>query len=260
MLNSNSGLRILGVIPSRYASVRFPGKPLALIAGQSMIARVYFQALKALSLSKVVVATDDDTIFNHVQGFGGTAVMTSPHHKSGTERCLETVQTLEKMGETYDIIVNIQGDEPFISPSQIDLVAACFSNPDAHIATLAAPLNALADVNNPHVVKLVKDSNNKALYFSRHAIPYNRNNAGDEFLTGLYLKHIGIYAYRSHALKEIAILPPSPLETTEMLEQLRWLENGYSIYVNYTESAGVAIDTPEDLAKAEAYFINHTIE
>lgn len=240
-------MNILGVIPARYHSARFPGKPLADIRGKSMIQRVYEQASMAHSLSNLVVATDDERIFKHVSDFGGKVLMTNTHHQSGTERCNE-VLTLLNPDEDFDIVVNIQGDEPFIKPSQIDLVADCFSNDAVEIATLVKPLKDKEALRSHHTVKVIVNKHNKALYFSRRLIPYTKEEL-PENQWPLYYKHIGIYAYRAQVLKAICKLPPSSLEKAESLEQLRWLENNYQIFVNYTEEEGVSIDTPEDLKK-----------
>jgi len=247
-------MRILGIIPARYNSTRFPGKPLVEIKHKSMIQRVYEQALKAGCLSDVIVATDDERILNHVTQFGGKAVMTSAAHKSGTERCLEAYQEITADGSCFDIVINIQGDEPFINPDQIDKVAACFNKDDTQIASLAKIIRDKEELSNPNVVKLVIDNDYKALYFSRYPIPYNRDNKADDAITkNNYLKHVGIYAYRSEILQFICKLPPSKLELSESLEQLRWLENGYRISINLTDAENIAIDTPDDLAKAEFF-------
>ncbi|KAF0130877.1 MAG: 3-deoxy-manno-octulosonate cytidylyltransferase (CMP-KDO synthetase) [Bacteroidetes bacterium] len=245
-------MRFLGVIPARFASTRFPGKPLILIHGKMMIQRVYEQCLRATLLSKVVVATDDERIFQAVKSFGGNVVMTSADHQSGTDRCLEALQL---MGESFDAVVNIQGDEPFIHPSQIDQLAHLIQVSDADIATLAKAIDADEDLFNSNIVKLVTSVQGKALYFSRHAIPFQRSNAQECWqLHHNYLKHIGLYAYRSDVLAKIAALPVSSLEKAESLEQLRWLENGFSIGVGITEIQNFGIDTPEDLKKIPNFF------
>ena len=236
--------KIVGIIPSRYESSRFPGKPLIDIKGKSMIQRVYNQAKKAKALSDVIVATDDRRIFEHVTEFGGKVVMTSSDHPSGTDRCFEVLQ---KSGDDFDIAVNIQGDEPMIKPEQIDLLVSCFEDNEVKIATLVKPFENLSEIGNPNRIKVVLDKNKNALYFSRSAIPFHQK--GD---TPKYYKHIGIYAYTSEILNEIVQLVPSVLEKTESLEQLRWLENGYRIQTKETEFETPNIDTPEDLNKVLA--------
>lgn len=241
-------MKVLGVIPARYASTRFPGKPLVDIQGKTMIQRVYEQAMKAKSLSKVIVATDDERIFNHVQSFKGEVMMTSNVHQSGTDRCAEVINQLSS--EAFDAVVNIQGDEPFIDPSQIDSVVEVLKKEQFMIATLVKRIHTVGVIHNPNIVKAVFSSEGKALYFSRSPIPYLRNTPTDEWLSkGEFYKHIGLYAYKSSVLKEIALLPPSRLEQLESLEQLRWLENGYAIGIAETDLETIGIDTPEDLLK-----------
>jgi 3-deoxy-manno-octulosonate cytidylyltransferase (CMP-KDO synthetase) len=242
---------IHGIIPARWASTRFPGKPLALINGKTMIRRVYDQAAHAQSLSKVVVATDDRRIFDHVAAFGGEVMMTSSKHQSGTSRCAEII---ERSGAADpDVVINIQGDEPFIDPQQIDKLAALFSNTGIQIATLIKKIASAEELLNPNVVKVVTASDGKALYFSRAAIPFVRGYTEGEFLdTAAFYKHIGIYAYRTEVLKHIIKLPAGALETAESLEQLRWLEHGLTIHTALTHLESFAVDTPEDLSK----FIN----
>lgn len=232
------------MIPARYASTRFPAKPLADIGGQSMIERVYRQTKQSSAVVKAVVATDDQRIFDHVRSFGGEVVMTSPDHVSGTDRCFEA---LSKQAEKFDYVINIQGDEPFISPKQIDLLADLLDGA-TELATLAKKITDTESISNPNVVKLVKSVNKEALYFSRHAIPFLRNKVDHTFF-----KHIGMYAYRTDILEKITKLQVSPLEKAESLEQLRWLENGYRIKVAETEQETIGVDTPEDLDKAIAF-------
>lgn len=240
-------MKILGVIPSRFASTRFPGKPLIDIDGKTMIQRVYEQAKKANSLADVVVATDDDRIFNNVKSFGGEAIMTSSSHQSGTDRCAEVS---EKFDEKYDVIINIQGDEPFIDPEQIDQLCACFKDEKTDIATLIKKIDIEEDLFNPNRPKVAIDENNFALMFSRNAIPQIPNLEKEEwFKQHTFYRHVGIYGYRSEVLAKISLLPVSPLEKKERLEQLRWLENDYSIKVAETEHSAIAIDSPEDLEK-----------
>ena len=245
-------MKFIGIIPARYASTRFPAKPLALLGGKTVIQRVYEQV--AGILDEAYVATDDERIEAAVKAFGGKVVMTSVNHKSGTDRCYEA---FTKVGEGYDVIVNIQGDEPFIQPSQLEAIKACFDDDKTQIATLVKPFtptdgfDALENVNSP---KVVVDKQMNALYFSRSIIPYQRNADKCEWLQGhTYYKHIGLYAYRAEVLKEITSLPQSSLEKAESLEQLRWLENGYTIKVGITDVETIGIDTPEDLERAERF-------
>jgi 3-deoxy-manno-octulosonate cytidylyltransferase (CMP-KDO synthetase) len=241
-------MRILGIIPARYASSRFPGKPLADIGGKPMIQRVYEQAKKARSLSDVIVATDDARIEQAVKRFNGTAVMTSAEHKSGTDRCFEA---LKRMKNKYDVVINIQGDEPFIHPGQVDAVASCFKDRKVEIATLAREIKKAEELINPNVPKVIVDKKKFAIYFSRSPLPYLRGKYPKAWVKGhTYLKHIGIYAYRCAVLEKITRLEQSPLELAEMLEQLRWLENGYKIKVEFTTRESVSVDTPGDLAAA----------
>lgn len=243
-------MTILGVIPARYASTRFPGKPLIDIAGKSMIRRVYEQAKQATSLSQVVVATDDARIFDHVQSFGGMAVMTGEHHPSGTDRCYEV---LSVRGSEFNYVINIQGDEPFIRPEQIDLLATMLDG-TTFIATLVKELRDEESLFNPNVVKAVVSLRGDALYFSRSPVPHQRNVPNQQWLsTGKFFKHIGMYGYRSDVLEKLVKLPVSPLEKAESLEQLRWLDNGFTIRTVETQSETMGIDTPEDVAKALAY-------
>lgn len=240
-------MTILGVIPARYDSSRFPGKPLAMIHGKTMIQRVYEQALKCDKLNEVVVATDDNRIFDHVNSFNGKAVLTSEDHQSGTERCAEVVRLLSKK---YEVVINIQGDEPYVSPDQIATVCACFDLPNVDIATLKKKIEHTEELQNPNRPKVTVDDNDFAQMFSRQPIPVLDNVKITEWLNHQdYFKHIGIYGYKSNVLLKIAQLNGSPLETKERLEQLRWLENGYKIKVAETTEEAIAVDTPEDLAK-----------
>lgn len=240
-------MKTLGIIPSRYASTRFPGKPLIDIAGKSMIQRVYEQAKKATSLSEVVVATDNDRIFDHVKYFGGNVVMTASSHESGTDRCAEV---LNKIEDNFDIVINIQGDEPFINPEQINQLCTCFEDTKTEIATLIKKIDTEEELFNPNRPKVDVDENSFAKMFSRNAIPEMFNLDKKTWLSKqTYYKHIGIYGYRSSILKKISQLPYSSLEIKERLEQLRWLENGYQIKVAITEFEAIAIDTPNDLEK-----------
>jgi len=247
---SNKEYSALGVIPARYGSTRFPGKPLVQIDGKSMIRRVYEQASGSAGLSRVVVATDDDRICSHVRDFGGEAIMTSTHHRSGTERIGEVLEILELSGEEYPVVVNIQGDEPMLDPGQIDRLIQCFRKPETQIGTLVMKIIRDNELLNPNVVKVVMDQQQNALYFSRATIPHLRDIPAEEWLLhGIHYKHIGLYAYRTDVLKQIVKLPAGSLETVESLEQLRWLENGFRISVVITEHESIAIDTPEDLLK-----------
>ena len=274
-------MKILGVIPARFASTRFPGKPLVEIQGKTMIQRVYEQAKKCKSLAHVVVATDDERIFNHVVAFGGEAMMTDPKHESGTDRCAEVVEKLnfdiqtahldsdeavvfDKIKPKYEgiftAVINIQGDEPFIDPEQIEKIANIlrggFADYEANqaasfdIVTLVKELGNQEDIDNPNVVKAVFGENGRAVYFSRSPIPYLRGIEKELWAeSGQFFKHIGLYGYKTSVLLAISKLPKSLLEEIESLEQLRWLENGYSIGVAETELETIGIDTPEDLKK-----------
>ena len=247
-----NNLRFIAIIPARYASTRFPGKPLATLGGKTVIQRVYQQVEKAIS--NVIVATDDERIFTHVESFGGKAVMTGSQHRSGTDRCWEAYQ---KNGGNEDIIINVQGDEPFIQPSQILSLQQCFYDPETDIATLVKPFDMARDfeeLENPNSAKVVIDKNMNALYFSRSVIPFMRGITPQEWPSRhQYYTHLGMYAYRAKVLETITNLPPSPLEISESLEQLRWLENGMRIKVGISYKSSIGIDTPDDLARAEAF-------
>jgi 3-deoxy-manno-octulosonate cytidylyltransferase (CMP-KDO synthetase) len=245
--------KILGVIPARYASTRFMGKPLVDIGGKSMIQRVVEQALKAQTLHKVVVATDDERIFAHVKSLGYAVVMTDAAHQSGTDRIAEVAEIFQT--ESYHAVVNIQGDEPFIQPEQIDLLTNTLFEKNANIVTLGKKIMAEEMLDNPNVVKVVFDAQGQALYFSRHAIPFLRNVIAPQNRceqTDFY-KHIGLYAFRTDVLLQLAKLPQSRLELAESLEQLRWLEHGWRIQVGITTLETIGIDTPEDLLKIMNY-------
>ncbi|HEY8934129.1 MAG TPA: 3-deoxy-manno-octulosonate cytidylyltransferase [Cyclobacteriaceae bacterium] len=240
-------MQIIGIIPARYASTRFPAKPLADISGKSMIQRVYEQARKSSSLTKVVVATDHQEIYNHVKNFGGNVSMTREDHPSGTDRCYEAVS---QQNEKYDYVINIQGDEPFIKPEQIDLIASKLDG-KTEIATLVKAITDAEQLFNANVVKAVVSKEMKALYFSRATIPHLRNIPQEQWLgKQKFFKHIGMYAYRNDILKQLIQLEVSSLEKAESLEQLRWVENGFSIAVAETMLETLGIDTPEDLLKA----------
>lgn len=244
-------MKIIGIIPARYASTRFPGKPLIDIGGKSMIQRVYEQAKKAHYLTDVVVATDDERIEKEVRNFGGKAVMTSITHQSGTDRCFEALGSFA----SADIVINIQGDEPFIQPQQIDEIAACIENNNGvEIATLIKKITAKEDLFNPNIPKVIFNKNKEALTFSRQTLPYIRGKETAEWLNHhVFYKHIGIYAYRADVLADIVKLKPSSLELAEGLEQLRWIENGYKIKIEVTGFESVAIDAPEDLKKLDNF-------
>ena len=243
-------MKVLAVIPARYASTRFPGKPLAMIHGKPMIRRVYEQCQKSGKIDEVVVATDDERIANAVTGFSGNVVMTSSTHKSGTERCNEVANRYQNDGKAFDIVINVQGDEPYIEPSQIDLVASCFSDDEVEIGTLIKKIENPGELFDPNVVKIVTGNDGAAILFSRQAIPFLRGVEKNEWLKHHdFFKHIGIYAYRSGVLKTIAGLSPTSLEKAESLEQLRWLENGYKIKTLITTFESISVDTPGDLEK-----------
>jgi len=245
-------MKFIGIIPSRYGSTRFPGKPLADICGKTVVRRVYEQAAKALDT--VVVATDDERIYDAVEAFGGKVVMTRPDHKCGTDRCLEAYQAIttpvwREQNDTDTVVINIQGDEPFIQPEQIETLMACFDRPDTEIATLVRPFtdaDSRADIENVNTPKVDWDrGSGEARMFSRKMIA-----ASD----GKYYRHIGIYAFRADVLAQITQLGQSPLEIAERLEQLRWLENGYHIRIGVTEIPTIGIDTPEDLQRAIEWY------
>ena len=239
-------MRFTGIIPARYGSTRFPGKPLAIISGKPMIQHVYERAGEALE--QVLVATDDERIERCVQSFGGQVIMTSTTHQSGTDRCYEAATKAKFPIKDEDVIINIQGDEPFIQPEQIAQIKSCFHSEDIKLATLAKKINSEALLHNPNTVKVVTATNGNAIYFSRSAIPYCRDSKdGGWTQKHPYYKHIGMYAYRLGTLRQLCKLAPSSLELSESLEQLRWLENGYSIKVMLTEYESMGIDTPEDL-------------
>jgi len=247
----NLKARAVGIIPARFASTRFPGKPLVEIAGKTMVMRVYEQAKKASSLADVVVATDDERILNHVWSMGGNAVMTSNTHVSGTDRCAEAVEILK---EEYDVVVNIQGDEPFQQPSTIDAIVALFDDKEVQIASVMRQLKNIKSILNPNRVKVVFNRNNDALYFSRQPIPYEAN--GDHRMavgTSAFYLHVGMYAFRASTLKSITALEISRLEALESLEQLRWLENGYTIRMVETLLDSPSVDVPEDLEKLTSF-------
>ena len=248
-------MKALAIIPARYASTRFPAKPLALLQGKPIIQHVYQRV--AQTIPNLCVATDDPRILHTVEAFGGKAVMTSTHHQSGTDRCYEAYTLV---GTEADVVVNVQGDEPFIAPEQLHTLLACFNDPNTQIATLVKPYShtaTLEQISNPNSPKVVVSTDHFALYFSRSIIPHLRGINPTEWpQKHTYLKHIGLYAYRPHTLKQITQLPPSPLEQCERLEQLRWLQAGLHIKVGYTQQETIGIDTPADLKLAEQYIKN----
>jgi len=245
MLKNN----ILGLIPARYGSTRFPGKPLADIGGKPMIQRVYEQASKVLS--NVYVATDDERIEKAVKQFGGKVIMTSASHQSGTDRCTEALNKVEKAeNKSFDVVINIQGDEPFIEPDLLETLAGCFLSSMTEIATLVKPLTRNEDLFDSNKPKVIFNPKYEAIYFSRSPIPYLRQFPQQEWASHYkYYLHIGLYGYRSDILREITNLKPSSLELAESLEQLRWIENSYTISVRITDHESIAIDTPEDLER-----------
>lgn len=245
-------MEFLAIIPARYASTRFPGKPLTMISGKTMIERVYEQSCKAFE--NVYVATDDNRIFETVINFGGRAIMTLASHLNGTSRVLEAMTQIEKLRGTHcKYVINIQGDEPFIKPEQLKELTSCFANPQTEIATLVKKITNSEDLFSPDIPKVVFGKNGQALYFSRSPIPYLRDIPKDQWVDiAQYYKHIGLYGYKRETLIEIAAMAPAPLEKAESLEQLRWLENGVKIAVNETIFDSYSIDTPEDLNKLKA--------
>jgi len=243
-------MKFVGIIPARFASSRFPGKPLAMINGKTMINHVYEQASACNELSSVIVATDDERIYKEVSSFGGEVMMTSNEHRSGTERCNEVSTQLIEEGQidVSDVIINIQGDEPFFQPQQIRLLVDSFNDTDVKIATLAKKIGNSEKLFDPNMVKVIIDKFDYAIYFSRSPLPHVREKNSEEWLSvQSYYKHIGIYAYRANVLQGICKLEPSPLEISESLEQLRWIDNGYKIKVQITKIESIGIDTPEDI-------------
>ncbi len=246
-------MKFIAIIPARYASTRFPGKPLAKLGDKTVIQRVYEQVTK--QITDAYVATDDQRIYDHVASWGGKVVMTRTDHKSGTDRIEEAMEKIEMTDGTYDVVINVQGDEPFIQPEQIEEICRCFDDANTQIATLGIRFgNDITAIQNPNSPKIVVDRKGFAMYFSRSVIPFCRGKEQETWGTAFpYLKHIGMYAYRREVLREVTNLPQSPLEIAESLEQLRWLENGYRIKVGETSTETVGIDTPEDLQKANAF-------
>lgn len=237
-------MKTIVIIPSRYGSSRFPGKPLALIAGKPMIQHVYENVTKTPQIDNVYVATDDDRIFQAVQSFGGKALMTSPNHTCGTDRLAECADILNLSDD--DIVLNIQGDEPMITPKMVSTLRSCFDNPEVYMGTLKKRINSQEELDNPNVVKVITDVNDNAIYFSRYCLPYNRDNRKVE-----HFKHVGAYGYKTFFLKQFSKMPKTELEMAESLEQLRVIENGYKIKVKETDVMTVGIDTPEQLTYVE---------
>jgi 3-deoxy-manno-octulosonate cytidylyltransferase (CMP-KDO synthetase) len=242
-------INALAVIPARYASTRFPGKPLALIQGKTMLQRVYEQVKKS-HVKQIIIATDHDAIETHAKTFNATVMMTRTDHISGTDRIAEVIQRLD---QKFDVVVNIQGDEPFIHPGQINKLIDAFSDPTIDIATMVKPVSSADEYHSADVVKAVLAVNGNALYFSRQSIPYFRKGFDGKKLQQNVYKHLGMYAYRAEVIKKIALLPVAPLEEAEQLEQLRWLQNGYTIRALLTNIETIAVDTPDDLKKAENF-------
>lgn len=246
-------MKTIAIIPARYASTRFPGKPLAMLGGRPVIQWVWECVSGMKELSGAAVATDDERIAAAVSAFGGRAMMTSDKHRSGTDRCGEVLSQLEAQGEHYDVAINVQGDEPFVQEAQIRRLIACFDDADTQIATLKTAIAETEELLSPNNVKVVCNQQGEALYFSRQPIPFMRGIEERDWLgRQKYFKHVGIYAFRADVLKAVVRLQQTPLEVSESLEQLRWLENGYSIRVEETEMANIGIDTPEDLTIAES--------
>ncbi len=249
-------MKILGIIPARYASSRFPGKPLAIISEKPMIQWVYERT--SLVFEHVYVATDDERIRKAVEAFGGKVVMTSTAHQSGTDRCAEALDIVEELSNVkFDIVINIQGDEPFIQPEQLKKVASCFNDPSVQLATLVKQFSNNEDIFNPNSPKVILNKKNEAIYFSRSVIPFIRNKDESVWQENYpFFKHVGLYAYRTDIIREITKLSQSSLEIAESLEQLRWIENGYRIKVEKTDMETLAVDTPEDLEKVKEYAKN----
>ena len=246
--------KTVAIIPARYASTRFPGKPLALLGGKPVIQWVWENVSVMPELACAVVATDDERIAKAVEGFGGRAVMTASTHRSGTDRCGEVVRKLREQGQEYDVAINVQGDEPFVRQEQLRCLMDCFVDGEVQIATLKTAIHNTDELLSPNNVKVVCDLRGRALYFSRQPLPHLRGvEEGQWSDRQPYFKHVGIYAFRTSALEELVQLPQSPLELSESLEQLRWLENGYRIQVKETSVANIGIDTPADMALAEHY-------
>lgn len=260
-------MKVLAVIPARYASTRFPGKPLAPLAGKPIIQWVWERVANSQRVADceaeegiamdAIVATDDRRIVEAVEAFGGRAMLTGNQHRSGTDRCGEVLCNLEAQGQYYDVVVDVQGDEPFVRRNQITDLVDCFADPSTQIATLKTAIGNIQELLSPNNVKVVCDKDDRAIYFSRQPIPYLRGVEQGQWVAHQpYFKHVGIYAFRAEILKQVVRLQPSALECSESLEQLRWIENGYPIRVRATEQGNIGIDTPADLAAAEEYLLN----
>ena len=246
--------KTVAIIPARYASTRFPGKPLALLGGKPVIQWVWENVSAMPELACAVVATDDERIAEAVKGFGGRAVKTASTHRSGTDRCGEVVRKLREEGQTFDVAINVQGDEPFVRQEQLRSLVDCFADGEVQIATLKTAIHSTAELMSPNTVKVVCDLRGRALYFSRQPLPHVRGVEPEQWMEHHpYFKHVGIYAFRTETLEALVRLQQSPLELCESLEQLRWLENGYEIQVKETAVANIGIDTPADMALAEQY-------
>jgi 3-deoxy-manno-octulosonate cytidylyltransferase (CMP-KDO synthetase) len=247
-------MKVLVIIPARYASTRFPGKPLALLGGKPVVQWVWERVSAMPELTDAVVATDDERIVGAVESFGGRAMLTGSHHRSGTDRCGEVVERMEAQGGNYDVAINVQGDEPFVQPDQLRSLVDCFADEGTCIATLKTAIRSSEELFSANNVKVVCDRRGNALYFSRQPLPHLRGVEAEQWVEHQpYFKHVGIYAFRTATLKELVKLPQTALELSESLEQLRWLENGYSISVRETAIANIGIDTPEDMAAAERF-------
>lgn len=247
-------MKVLAIIPARYASTRFPGKPLALLGGKPVVQWVWERVSAVPELTDAVVATDDERIVRAVEAFGGRVMMTGSHHRSGTDRCGEVVERLKSQGQTYNVAINVQGDEPFVQAEQLRTLVGCFADEKTRIATLKTAIRSTEELLSANNVKVVCDRQGRALYFSRQPLPHLRGVEQDRWIVSQpYYKHVGIYAFRTSTLAELVRLPQSALERSESLEQLRWLENGYTISVRETSAANIGIDTPEDMEAAERY-------
>lgn len=247
-------LKTVAIIPARYASTRFPGKPLALLGGKPVVQWVWENVSALPELAGAVVATDDERIAEAVEGFGGRAMMTASTHRSGTDRCGEVVRRLREEGQECDVAINVQGDEPFVQQEQLRALIECFADDEVQIATLKTTIRSTEELLSPNNVKVVCDLRGSALYFSRQPLPYQRGVESAQWVDSYpYFKHVGIYAFRTAVLEKLVCLPQSPMEKSESLEQLRWLENGYRIHVRETSVANIGIDTPADMAEAESY-------
>ena len=254
-------MKSIAIIPARYASTRFPGKPLAKLGKHTVVEWVYRGVSDIECIDEVCVATDDSRIAEAVKAFGGKCLMTRADHRSGTERCGEAISKMAAEGKRFDVVVNVQGDEPFVNREQIETLLASFENKDTDIATLAKKITTADELMSPNNVKVVADRAGWALYFSRAAIPFIREAEPSEWVTRhVFFKHIGIYAYKADTLRQIARMQPSRLELAESLEQLRWLENGLSIHMAVTDAVNVSIDTPADLVKAEQLAVTQTLK